>query len=66
MKKPIKEVIRTKYDGYYIIKNKKDEYCAYEGLALCPDDIRTKIENKEIRVKELNCTHFEAISYGYV
>lgn len=59
----ITNVVRTKYDGFYIaVKNNK--VSSYEGFALCPKDVQKYIETNEI--KELDCFWMEAIQYGMV
>ena len=58
------KIYKTKYDGYYIVVNEKNKVFVYEGLALMPPRFKKMIP--EINVTELNCTHREAIQYGYV
>ena len=59
------KVYKTTYDNYFVIV-KNNKITCYEGLMLCPKNIKEYIESNESKVKKLDCFFMDAISYGYI
>ena len=60
----VTKAIKTTYDGFIVVRYESGRVESFEGLLLCPANVRRYL--KAHKPEEVDCFCMEAIAYGYI